>query len=117
MGQKVDKDTSPLVARRVAKFFPCLSMGSGIHEERATIFCMCAIFDNASPYTRSKFSNNHRLYRDTMPFTVTRHWRKNQGGWGGRAPLIFILLYKPGGGACHNGFGPPGPNFIKNLDP
>ena len=39
-------------------------MGSGEH---ATIFCMCAIFDNTSPYTRSKFSNNHRLYRDTMP--------------------------------------------------
>ena len=60
------------------------------------------------------------------------HWRKNQRGWGGgggaiapppppplirlggRAPLIFRLLYKPGGGAhtlrfalffficCHN---------------
>ena len=30
-------------------------------------FCLCAIFDNASPYTRSKFSNNHHLYRDTMP--------------------------------------------------
>ena len=31
------------------------------------LFCMCAVFDNASPYPRSKFSNNHRLYRDTMP--------------------------------------------------
>ena len=61
------KSDSPLAAPRVAKSFPCLSMGSGVHKERATIFCMCAIFDNASPYTRSKFSNNHRLYRDTMP--------------------------------------------------
>ena len=48
-------------------------MGSGVHEERATIFCMCAIFDNASPYTRSKFSNNHRLYRDTMPLSIIQH--------------------------------------------
>ena len=28
-----------------------------------------AIYHNASPYTRSKNSNNHRLYRDTMPLT------------------------------------------------
>ena len=54
----------------MAKSFPCLSMGSGVHEEDVTIFCMCAIFDNTSPYTRSKFSNNHRLYRDTMPLIL-----------------------------------------------
>ena len=30
---------------------------------------MCVIYHNASPYTRSKNSNNHRLYRDTMPLT------------------------------------------------
>ena len=66
------------------------------------------------------------------PASFKSHWRKNQGGWGGaiappvirlgggggggggRAPLIFRLLYKPGGGAhplrfalffficCHN---------------
>ena len=69
VGRKVDRDTSPLAARRVGKSFHCLLMGSGVHEERATIFCMCAIFDNASPYTRSKFSNNHRLNRDTIPLS------------------------------------------------
>ena len=48
-------------------------MDSGIHKERVTIIlyvCMCANFDNASPYTTSKFSNNHYLYRDTMPLKL-----------------------------------------------
>ena len=46
---------------------------------------MCAIFDNASLYTRSKFSNNHRLYGDTMPLntslkiTLSRHSGSTNG--------------------------------------